>query len=96
MFAMQTLVVLIGAVTVVDYCQESTGRKPNAAERLFRDCEKKLLDAKSVEIAIKTPGDNVTLKTNLVAVSGNKLALSFGGEFNDGKSIKWQSISDGV
>jgi outer membrane lipoprotein-sorting protein len=74
--------------------------EPNDAEKLFRDMEKKVTSAKTLECTfeakLEAPRDqNGTITGEVVLADGNKWFTEYGGEVG-GRKGKTTSISDGI
>src|SRR5262249_38806860 len=76
--------------------------KPNEAERLFRQMEKKLSESKSIECVFESkppPGESIALRVRLFLADGNKMRLEEEGtEYIEGVKEKHRlvTISDGT
>jgi outer membrane lipoprotein-sorting protein len=70
----------------------------NDAEKLFREMEKKLVEAKSLRMAsdldVKDKREGGTLKSTVVLAQGNKLRLTMKGK-GGGKELDMEITSDG-
>jgi outer membrane lipoprotein-sorting protein len=72
--------------------------EPNEAEKLFRDMEKKVTSAKSLECALEgkiSGANNLSIKGSLAFEEGNKTHLEMNNDFA-GKATTYTIISDGT
>jgi outer membrane lipoprotein-sorting protein len=70
----------------------------NDAEKLFREMEKKITEAKSLRVAsdidVKDKREGGTLKSSVALAPGNKLRLTMKGK-GGGKELEMEVVSDG-
>jgi outer membrane lipoprotein-sorting protein len=70
----------------------------NDAEKLFRDMEKKIAEAKSLRVAsdidVKDKREGGTLKSSLALAPGNKVRMTMKGK-GGGKEVEIEVVSDG-
>jgi outer membrane lipoprotein-sorting protein len=70
----------------------------NDAEKLFREVEKKIAEAKSLRVAsdidVKAKREGGTLKSSLALAQGNKFRMTMKGK-GGGKELEMEAVSDG-